>query len=232
MANEFQHKSVGPSLTQGEFESAGDSHQFDNQATGDMLYASSSTNLRRLGMITNGILTGIGSIPTWLAVGSNGDLLTVSSGSPAYTTPGSGGAVPAYIVKASNETVNSGGTGDTLQNDDDLTFSVAASSTYVVEGVMFVTSAATPDFKFQWSLPASATIDGVVRQTSSSILKFSEAAATTIAYAADDDIHHFTAILITAGTAGTAVLQWAQNTSDASNTTMNAGSWLRWIKVA
>ena len=49
MANELKHKAVGTVLTQAEFE-ATDSHAFADQATGDILYASSTTQLRRLGI--------------------------------------------------------------------------------------------------------------------------------------------------------------------------------------
>lgn len=50
MANELQHKTIGTELTQSEFED-GTLHQFDSQAVGDTLYASSSTQLRRLPII-------------------------------------------------------------------------------------------------------------------------------------------------------------------------------------
>lgn len=61
------HKSVGTELTQAEFEGVG-LHVFDSQATGDIAYASSATQLSRLG------------------VGSTGDTLTVASGIPAWNT--------------------------------------------------------------------------------------------------------------------------------------------------
>ena len=67
MANEFQHKSVGTAITQGEFEGTdGTSHTFDSQATGDIAYASSSTVLSRLGIgSTNAALVGAGGVPSW-----------------------------------------------------------------------------------------------------------------------------------------------------------------------
>ena len=48
MANEFKHGSVGSSLTQSEYEAIG-GHVLDSQATGDIIYASSATQLSRLG---------------------------------------------------------------------------------------------------------------------------------------------------------------------------------------
>ena len=53
MADELKHKSVGTELTQAEWEANG-AHVFDSQATGDIGYASSATQLTRLG---------IGSVP-------------------------------------------------------------------------------------------------------------------------------------------------------------------------
>ena len=68
MANEFQHKSVGPQLTQAEYEHTdGTGHILDSQATGDIIYALSSTVLRRLG------------------IGTSGHVLIVSSGVPAWS---------------------------------------------------------------------------------------------------------------------------------------------------
>jgi len=51
MANEFQHKDPGAELTQAEFITTdGTGHIFASQAAGDILYASSTTVLTRLGM--------------------------------------------------------------------------------------------------------------------------------------------------------------------------------------
>jgi len=66
MANEFKHKTVGSELTQTEFEAVG-GHVLDSQATGDIIYASSATQLTRLARgSANDVLTMGGSnIPAW-----------------------------------------------------------------------------------------------------------------------------------------------------------------------
>jgi hypothetical protein len=65
MANEFKHGSVGSSLTQSEYEAIG-GHVLDSQATGDIIYASSATQLSRLGKGTDGqVLTLASGIPSW-----------------------------------------------------------------------------------------------------------------------------------------------------------------------
>ena len=68
MANEFKHKTVGTQMTQSEYEAVG-GHVLDSQAAGDLVYASSTTQLSRLG------------------IGSAGQVLQVNSGAsaPEYT---------------------------------------------------------------------------------------------------------------------------------------------------
>lgn len=61
MANELKHTAVGTELTQAEYEGTA-SHVFNSQATGDIVYASSASQLTRLG------------------IGSSGQVLKVSSG--------------------------------------------------------------------------------------------------------------------------------------------------------
>ena len=65
MTNEFKHGSVGTEITQTEWEGIG-THVFNNQSTGDTMYASSGTQLSRL------------------AIGSTGNLLATKSGVPAW----------------------------------------------------------------------------------------------------------------------------------------------------
>ena len=82
MANEFKHKDPGTALTQAEFiASDGTGHIFDCQATGDIMYASSTTVLKNLGRgNANEILSMGGScIPAWTASPSVTDL-TIGGG--------------------------------------------------------------------------------------------------------------------------------------------------------
>ncbi len=66
MANEFKHASVGTVLTQSEFEGVG-LHVLNSQATGDLVYASSSTQLSRLGITNDRVLISSGGVPAWSA---------------------------------------------------------------------------------------------------------------------------------------------------------------------
>lgn len=68
MADEFKHKDVGTSLTEVEWEGV-DTHNLDGQTTGDIIYASSDTQLSRLGIGSNtNVLTLAGGVPTWAAI--------------------------------------------------------------------------------------------------------------------------------------------------------------------
>ena len=65
MANEMKHGTVGTELTQAEWEGIG-THVLDSQATGDVIYAASSSQLRRLAAGTDThVLTMTSGIPAW-----------------------------------------------------------------------------------------------------------------------------------------------------------------------
>ena len=80
MANELKHGSVGTELTQAAWEGVG-THVFDSQATGDIPYASSATQLSRLGISSTAThFLGItGGVPAWKAVTVAGSDLTGTS---------------------------------------------------------------------------------------------------------------------------------------------------------
>jgi len=80
MANEFKHLSVGTQMTQVEYEAVG-GHVLACQATGDIIYASSGSQLSRLGKgAANTVLVMGGScIPAWSASPTVTDL-TIGGG--------------------------------------------------------------------------------------------------------------------------------------------------------
>ena len=68
MANELKHKDIGSELTKVEFEDV-TLHQLDSQATGDLIKATSATQLARLPVGANDkVLTVVGGVPAWAAV--------------------------------------------------------------------------------------------------------------------------------------------------------------------
>jgi hypothetical protein len=89
LANEFKHKDPGTVLTQAEFiASDGTGHIFASQAQGDVLYASSTTVLSRLGKSATSTQylanTGTNNNPQWnevaLATGVSGTLPVANGG--------------------------------------------------------------------------------------------------------------------------------------------------------
>jgi hypothetical protein len=99
MANEFKHKDPGSELTQAEFiASDGTGHIFDSQATGDILYASSTTALTRLGVATNGNVLELSSgVPAWTASPTIGST-SWANANHAHAATNSGGTVSANDV--------------------------------------------------------------------------------------------------------------------------------------
>jgi len=92
MANGLQHASQGSVVTQAEFE-AEDTHVFEGQTTGDVLYASSATVLRRLAVgSTNQYLAVIGGIPAWVSL-LDEDNMASNSATKAATQQ----SVKAYV---------------------------------------------------------------------------------------------------------------------------------------
>ena len=93
MANELTHKDPGSELTQAEYiTSDGTGHVFESQATGDILYASSSTVLSRL------------------AKGSDGNVLELASGLPAWPASPTIGSTSWANANHAHAASNSGGT--------------------------------------------------------------------------------------------------------------------------
>ena len=93
MANEFKHLSVGASITQGEFEAVG-GHVLDSQATGDIIYATSASQLSRLGIGSTGAVLVVDSgVPTWDTSPTIAGLLTADSLTVTGTTTLNGNLV-------------------------------------------------------------------------------------------------------------------------------------------
>lgn len=141
--------------------------------------------------------------------------------------------ISTTLSKAADETVT---TTTTLQDDDDLSFAVEANKRYAVWGGILVNTGTTPDIKVQLTSPASATFDGTILNDISStsnatIELLVESGTTALTGAGADRWHSFSGTLVVAGTAGSATLQWAQNTSDGGNTTVKAGSWLAYTEL-
>jgi hypothetical protein len=140
------------------------------------------------------------------------------------------------LSKENDETRNST---TTLAADSDLQFLMEANTVYAGRMVVFFDTGAAPDFKFEFSGPSSPT---AVRINGEHIAP-GDAAFTEF----NDEAYNVTGTPIGSGTvggcvkadflvqnasnAGTFSFDWAQNTSDAGDTTVLAGSYLEYFVI-
>lgn len=122
MADEFKHDSVGTTLTQNEWEGIG-THVIDSQATGDIIYASSATQLSRLGIGTaQEVLKVIGGVPFWGNVDANQLTGTTLASSIVTTSITAVGVLGSGTWNATAITEVYGGTGQSSWTTGDLLY--------------------------------------------------------------------------------------------------------------
>lgn len=142
-----------------------------------------------------------------------------------------GGAGMSLLVKEANETVNNS---STMQNDDELLFAIAANEVWQFEGVLFITSTtATPDFRIGFTGPAGAvgSFGAILGDTATGNADAGSAALGTAVDFASANV--FTIVRFWGGihngaNAGNLTLQWAQSAATAENTTVRAGSYIKY----
>lgn len=141
-----------------------------------------------------------------------------------------------FVRKTSTETVNGS---DVLQNDDELLMAMAANEVVAFVGVLFYASGATPDFKAAFTIPSGTIIWGwagnSIASTADALAYSTVSAASGSALAIGGSGGTASAMIVglaaNGATPGNLQLQWAQNTSNASNTQVVAGSWLACLHV-
>ena len=151
MANEFKHVSVGTEITQAEYEGTA-GHVFNSQATGDIMYASSSSQLTRLG------------------IGSTGAVLTVTGGVPAWDTTWT---PTGHLIPATDDSYDLGSASAAWQDlflEGDITLTDAGTIA-TSAGALTITSAAAAT----WS-----TSSGALTVTSGAALNLNPTAGSAI----------------------------------------------------
>jgi hypothetical protein len=137
----------------------------------------------------------------------------------------------AAVYKTSNTTITSS---TTLTSDPDLVLALAANVNYAWQFIIFYAGGTqgSSDIKYQWTLPAGASLShapvyistagaagvGATYPASTPRPAGTNGGGNTLAITASGEI-------TTGGTAGNLTLQWAQNTSSGTGTTVQAGSW-------
>lgn len=141
------------------------------------------------------------------------------------------GFVPGVLLarKTSDQSFN---LTTVLQNDTELLASVAINAVYEGHIHLFYNSPTAADFKMDLSVPAGASAVGWsfagVNAASAVAISAASAGVTVSGLggtAADQTVDLF-GLLITGGTAGTAQVRWAQDTGNATNTTVKATSYM------
>ncbi len=140
------------------------------------------------------------------------------------------------VRKYGDETKSSN---NTHADDGSLFFDAEASKKYAFRLNVFFDTTAAADFKYQIQGPSSPTIiryltrDVAPAATAMTVAVQTAFAASVSVLSASTNggFVEISGILHNGTTAGRVSFQWAQNTSDASNTTVRAGSWLEWMPL-
>jgi hypothetical protein len=114
-----------------------------------------------------------------------------------------------------------------LQNDDELFFGIGAFETWTYRFIIQGNANATPDFKFAVSGPAGAVckVSYSDPEGATSISNVGCGVSTgLIAGNTANDLYEIVGTVTNGATAGTVQLLWAQNTANAANSTIFAGS--------
>jgi hypothetical protein len=138
-----------------------------------------------------------------------------------------------FASKTADESLTSN---TTLQDDNDLSVTVAANSVYEVEFGLVYEAGTTGDIKYKWVAPAGATFthsanrlnvgatltgDDTVSVDAISVTVSAGGLGTGVSLPIEGK-----GLLRVASTAGTFKLQWAQDTSSAGATIMKADSFI------
>jgi hypothetical protein len=146
-----------------------------------------------------------------------------------------------FARKSADESVTSS---NTLQDDDHLTVAVVANAVYEIEGFLIYDGSTTGDIKIAWTVPSGATLTWSAPGPPSSAsgntssVKLAKENTSGDFYGAigtgagNSLVLAIRGILRTSSTAGSLTLQWAQNTADATATTVYTDSYIKASRVA
>lgn len=190
-------------------------------AQSDICQAADNVNV--LGNLT---LAGEFQVESTPTAGSSGEvLLSQGSSNPPQWTD-----FFIEVTKAADETVSAS---TTLQNDDDFTFSVDANAVYYAEFGFRLSEnvGGAQDFKFNFTVPSGTVFcssaigaSGVVDNECGSNDLTIDTPDTT------ESLAPAWVIFETAGTSGTVILQWAQD-SASNNTTSHQNGTMRVARI-
>lgn len=164
--------------------------------------------------------------------------LALAAPSPISVFPAPAGSPWTTIVKQVDETVTSS---TTMQDDDALTFALAANTTYLFRAVIFFNTPAAADYKYRHvctGTQAAGTFgfslliffDNSISDDNGSVCDTTLNVIVPLATAAGGSFR-MTGLIQQTGTAGTWTWSWAQGTANAGATITRAGSYIEWMTV-
>ncbi len=184
---------------------------------------------------------GVGTL-TGIPLGNGTSAFTVAAPGTDYVAPNGVGSVQ-IIFKTGDESISN----NPLQDDNHLLFAMGTSQTWLVEMTLLAVSASnnTGNIKLFFTLPASGTVKswgGLGNLVSiggsndmTTTRNYAESGSVTatawVVNTVQQNIYVY-ALVTTAGTSGNFTLQWAENSTNASATTLKAGSWLKATRVS
>ncbi|MVO84201.1 hypothetical protein GPA10_05290 [Streptomyces sp. p1417] len=169
----------------------------------------------------------------------------------AYPTPLAGQRLTASLLRSMQPMTvrktadESRSATTTLATDTHLVVSVEASAVYTMTGWIKYFADPTPDIKiffstptgclgeWAWMMPGSST--SATGTAGYSIrTETNDIASFRTGYGTSDSIHYtpVSGLFRVGSTAGSIALQWAQNTSSATATTLYTDSWLSYQRIA
>lgn len=151
------------------------------------------------------------------------------------------GGGPTIVRKTADETL---GNSTTVQADDHLLFAIETSGFYTFSLYVIYQSPAAADIKWNWSLPAGATGQSLAIymttgttdcQTNNTPNIRENALTVEMAAGSEADavncVFQVKGQVLSGGTAGNVVLQWAKLVGDAGTTRVMTNSYLIWQKL-
>lgn len=141
------------------------------------------------------------------------------------------------VAKTADETIS---TDTSLNNDAELTFSVANSTRVAFRGTLFFTTTAGGDFKYAvdassaptfWRFATYAIGNGANVLDADDVETSDGTAHSATGTGTDGCIWFHGLIYNNTGSAITVTVQWAQNFNDVGDTTLRAGSFLEYRSV-
>mgnify|MGYP000290546994 CR=1 FL=1 len=209
---------------------AGDLLQLQNSGGDKFTVANNGdTNIGGSLSVNGGVTVGNSSSTTAGTIRWTGSVFEGYNGT-AWTSLG-GSALGNPIInkvkladEVQNSTVNATAT---LQPDDELFFSVGANETWTFRFMIQGNANATPDYKFAVTAPAGATckVSTADHEAAVSVANLGCGVSTGLVTGnTTNDLYEVVGTVTNGANAGTVQLQWAQNTANAANSTIYAGS--------